>query len=163
MSAARNLGNVDHNGHDNHTPGELLPIGVVARRAGVPVSTVRYYESLGLIPAVRSAGNNRLFPRHVLRRIALIQISVKYGVPLAEVAELFVDVPSDRPPTPRDWDRISARWEEHLERRQAVLDRMREELSGCIGCGCLSQTRCAVVNSADRLGDEGSGPRRVIA
>lgn len=141
---------------------DLLPIGQVAHRAGVPVSTVRYYESLGLIPAVRSAGNTRLFPRHVLRRIALIQVSVRYGISLAEVAELFADLPADRPPSREAWQHISALWAQQLERQQQVLNRMQSELAGCIGCGCLSQDRCAVLNSQDRLGEEGSGPRRVL-
>jgi MerR family redox-sensitive transcriptional activator SoxR len=141
---------------------DLLPIGHIAARAGVPVSTVRYYESLGLIPAVRSAGNARLFPRHVLRRIALIQVSVRYGISLAEVATLLKDLPDHRPPSRAEWSTISATWGEHLARQQAVLERMQAELTGCIGCGCLSQTRCAVVNSDDRLRTDGSGPRRVL-
>ncbi|SDR77642.1 redox-sensitive transcriptional activator SoxR [Microterricola viridarii] len=141
---------------------DLLPIGQIARRAGVPVSTVRYYESIGLLPSVRSAGNTRQFPRHVLRRIAFIQISVRYGVSLSEVAEILATLPEEHPPTRADWKRISARWSEHLARQQAILASMQEELTGCIGCGCLSQTRCAVVNSRDRLGDDGPGPRRVL-
>ncbi|MFF3601756.1 redox-sensitive transcriptional activator SoxR [Kitasatospora indigofera] len=147
---------------DTPTSADLLPIGQIARRAGVPVSTVRYYESIGLLPAVRSAGNTRYFPRHVLRRIAFIQVSVRYGVTLGEVAALLATLPSDHPPTRADWARISASWAEHLARQQAILARMQEELTGCIGCGCLSQTRCAVVNSRDRLGDDGPGPRRVL-
>ncbi|AMB59907.1 redox-sensitive transcriptional activator SoxR [Microterricola viridarii] len=141
---------------------DVLPIGQIARRAGVPVSTVRYYESLGLLPAVRSAGNTRLFPRHVLRRIAFIQVSVRYGVTLSEVAEILASLPEDHPPTRADWKRISATWSEHLARQQAILARMQEELTGCIGCGCLSQTRCAVVNSRDALGADGPGPRRIL-
>jgi MerR family redox-sensitive transcriptional activator SoxR len=141
---------------------DLLPIGHIAARAGVPVSTVRYYETLGLIPAVRSTGNARLFPRHVLRRIALIQVSVRYGISLAEVAVLLKDLPDHRPPSRAEWGAISATWGEHLARQQAVLARMQAELTGCIGCGCLSQTRCAVVNSNDRLRTDGSGPRRVL-
>lgn len=147
---------------DKLTSGDLLPIGQIARRAGVPVSTVRYYESIGLLPAVRSAGNTRQFPRHVLRRIAFIQISVRYGVPLSEVAEILATLPEEHAPTRADWKRISAIWSEHLARQQAILARMQEELTGCIGCGCLSQTRCAVVNSRDKLGAEGPGPRRVL-
>jgi len=141
---------------------DLLPIGQVAARAGVPVSTIRYYETLGLIPAVRSSANARMFPRHVLRRIALIQVSVKYGIPLAEVAEMLSDLPDDRPPSRAEWGTISATWGEHLKRQQAVLERMQAELTGCIGCGCLSQSRCAVLNSEDRLRTDGSGPRRVL-
>ena len=141
---------------------DLLPIGQVAARAGVPVSTVRYYETLGLIPAMRSAGNARLFPRHVLRRIALIQVSVRYGISLAEVADMLKDLPDSRPPSRAEWSTISATWGEHLARQRAVLERMQAELTGCIGCGCLSQTRCAVVNSDDRLRTDGAGPRRVL-
>ncbi|TFD94814.1 redox-sensitive transcriptional activator SoxR [Cryobacterium lactosi] len=141
---------------------DLLPIGQIAARAGVPVSTVRYYETQGLIPATRSNGNARLFPRHVLRRIALIQVSVRYGISLAEVAEMLKDLPDSRPPSRAEWSTISASWGEHLARQQAVLERMQAELTGCIGCGCLSQTRCAVVNSDDRLRTDGAGPRRVL-
>lgn len=141
---------------------DLLSIGQIAARAGVPVSTVRYYETLGLIPAVRSAGNARLFPRHVLRRIALIQVSVRYGISLAEVAGLLKDLPDHRPPSREEWSTISTTWGEHLARQQAVLARMQAELTGCIGCGCLSQTRCAVVNSDDRLRTDGAGPRRIL-
>ncbi|TFC52739.1 MULTISPECIES: redox-sensitive transcriptional activator SoxR [unclassified Cryobacterium] len=141
---------------------DLLPIGQIAARAGVPVSTVRYYETLGLIPALRSSGNVRLFPRHVLRRIALIQVSVRYGISLAEVAVILKDLPDSRPPSRAEWGTISATWGEHLARQQAVLERMQAELTGCIGCGCLSQTRCAVVNSDDRLRTDGAGPRRVL-
>jgi len=141
---------------------DLLPIGQVAARAGVPVSTIRYYETLGLIPAVRSSANARMFPRHVLRRIALIQVSVRYGIALAEVADMLSDLPDDRPPSRAEWGTISATWGEHLKRQQAVLERMQAELTGCIGCGCLSQSRCAVLNSEDRLRTDGSGPRRVL-
>jgi len=141
---------------------DLLPIGQIAARAGVPVSTVRYYESLGLIPAVRSAGNVRLFPRHVLRRIALIQVSVRFGISLAEVADLLHGLPDHRAPSRLEWAAIASTWGDHLARQQAVLARMQAELTGCIGCGCLSQTRCAVVNSNDRLRTDGAGPRRVL-
>jgi len=141
---------------------DLLSIGQIAARAGVPVSTVRYYETLGLIPALRSSGNARLFPRHVLRRIALIQVSVRYGISLAEVAEMLKELPDSRPPSRAEWSTISATWGEHLARQRAVLERMQAELTGCIGCGCLSQTRCAVVNSDDRLRTDGAGPRRVF-
>jgi MerR family redox-sensitive transcriptional activator SoxR len=141
---------------------DLLPIGHIAERAGVPVSTVRYYETLGLIPAVRSSANVRMFPRHVLRRIALIQVSVRYGITLAEVAVLLQDLPDHRPPSRAEWAAIATSWGEHLARQRAVLERMQAELTGCIGCGCLSQTLCAVVNSDDRLRTDGSGPRRVL-
>ncbi|WP_223694955.1 redox-sensitive transcriptional activator SoxR [Leifsonia poae] len=141
---------------------DLLPIGRVARRSGVPVSTVRYYDSLGLLPSVRSPGNTRLFPRHALRRIAFIQVSVRYGLSLAAVAELFADLPDDRPPSREAWRRISAAWADELARRQEVLTRMQDELTGCLGCGCLSQDRCVVVNSQDKLGEDGAGPRRVL-
>lgn len=141
---------------------DLLSIGQIAARAGVPVSTVRYYETLGLIPAVRSAGNARQFPRHVLRRIALIQVSVRYGISLAEVAGLLAELPDHRPPSRDEWSTISTTWGEHLARQQALLARMQAELTGCIGCGCLSQTRCAVVNSDDRLRSDGAGPRRIL-
>ncbi|UCR89752.1 redox-sensitive transcriptional activator SoxR [Mycetocola spongiae] len=140
---------------------DLLSIGEVARRSGAAVSAVRYYEDIGLLPAERGAGNARLFRRHVLRRISLIQIASRLGISLADVAEVFATLPAHKPPTQADWERISLGWQEQLARRAAMLERMRAELTGCLGCGCLSADHCTLLNPQDRLGQEGPGARRV--
>lgn len=144
------------------TSNDLLPIGQIAQRAGIAVSAVRYYESQGLLPVVRSSGNTRLFPRHVLRRVAVIQASVRFGMSLAQVRDLFDGLPDDRSPDDEDWQRVTRLWSAHLERQQEILLRMQQQIAGCIGCGCLSQSVCAVANSDDSLSEGGSGPRRMV-
>jgi MerR family redox-sensitive transcriptional activator SoxR len=141
---------------------ELLSIGEMARRSGMAVSAIRYYESQGLLPAQRTSGNTRRFPRHTLRRLALIQVASRYGVTLSEVAEIFTALPQDRAPTKRDWQRISRHWCQQLEQRKHALTRMQEELTGCIGCGCLSLQTCVLLNPQDRLFTQGPGPRRLL-
>lgn len=140
---------------------ELLAIGEVARRTGASVSAVRYYESLGLLPAQRTSGNNRVFPRHTIRRVSVIQASVRFGLSLTQIAELLGPLPADRPPTKRDWRKISMRWNAHLEERKQAITRLQKELTGCLGCGCLSLTACTLLNPADALGEQGPGPRRL--
>lgn len=141
---------------------DLLSIGEIAARSGASVSAVRYYEQLGLLPAERTAGNRRVFPRHVLRRVALIQIAGKFDIPLSEVAEVFKTLPAHRPPSQADWVRISAAWDDRLRLREEELHRLRTELTGCLGCGCLSVGRCTLLNPGDRLGGRGPGARRVL-
>ncbi|MBA4021129.1 MAG: redox-sensitive transcriptional activator SoxR [Gordonia sp.] len=140
---------------------ELLSIGQVAARTGVAVSAVRYYETLGLIPAVRTAGNMRKFPRHTIRRVSLIQLAVRFGIPLAEVAEVFASLPDGRTPNKKDWQKISHGWNERLEERKQAIGRMQNELTGCIGCGCLSLKTCNLLNPGDERGREGPGARRI--
>lgn len=143
------------------TSADLLPIGQIAQRAGVAVSAVRYYESLGLLPSVREPGRRRMFGRHVLRRIAVIQASVRFGLTLAEVREMFLMLPNDRPPGDAEWRQVTQRWSAHLAQQQQTLARMQEQIAGCIGCGCLSQSICAVVNSEDTLAAAGPGAQRI--
>ena len=139
---------------------DLLPIGEVAARAGVTVPTVRFYEERGLIRSVRSAGNQRRFERHTLRRIAVVRAGQRFGLSLAEIADALGALPEDRPPTKRDWTRLSSRWQALLTERIEAMTRVRDGLESCIGCGCLSLRTCPVYNRDDELAAEGPGPRR---
>lgn len=140
-------------------PNELLPIGVVATRAGVSVPTVRYYESRGLITAVRSAGNRRLFPRHTLRRLAVVAAGQRVGLSLQQIGAALAELPPDRAPNQRDWTRMSEHWATLVAGRIAELQALQRDLEGCIGCGCLSLGRCTLVNPDDQAATEGSGSR----
>ncbi|MFJ4188042.1 redox-sensitive transcriptional activator SoxR [Kitasatospora sp. NPDC089509] len=147
---------------DSAAPVDLLSVGEVARRAGIATSAVRFYEDQGLISSERSAGNQRRYRRHVLRRISLILVAKRLGIPLAEVAEVFTGLPEDRMPGKHDWERISRRWAEQLRARRTELERLEGELTGCIGCGCVSLRRCRVLNPGDELATEGPGPRLLL-
>ena len=139
---------------------DLLAIGEVAERSGVSVPTVRFYEARGLIRSTRTAGNQRRFERHVLRRIAVVRAGQRFGLSLGEIADALAALPDDRPPTKRDWTRMSQRWHDVLTARIEAMERVRDGLSGCIGCGCLSLRSCPVYNPQDELAAEGPGPRR---
>ena len=139
---------------------DLLPIGEVAERSGVSVPTVRFYEERGLIRSVRTSGNQRRFERHALRRIAVVRAGQRFGLSLAEIGEALATLPDDRPPTKRDWTRLSTRWHALLSERIAAMTAVRDGLASCIGCGCLSLRSCPVYNHADELAAEGPGPRR---
>ncbi|ALD12013.1 redox-sensitive transcriptional activator SoxR [Clavibacter capsici] len=144
-----------------HAPDELLTVGEMTRRTGVAASALRFYEDLGLIAAERTAGNQRRYARHMLRRVSLITVAKRLGIPLADVQATFDDVPLDRPPSHADWQRASRRWKRLLEERRQGIERLERELTGCIGCGCLSMRACGLLNPDDALGDRGAGPRRV--
>ena len=144
-----------------HDPDELLSIGEMSRRTGVAVSALRYYEELGLIASDRTAGHQRRYPRHMLRRVSLISVAKRLGVPLADVQEAFESVPLDGTPSHEDWQRASRRWKRQLEERRRGLERLEHELTGCIGCGCLSMKACALLNPDDALAATGAGPRRL--
>lgn len=136
-----------------------LSVGEVATRSGVPVSTIHFYESKGLIQSWRSAGNQRRYPRGVLRRIAVIKVAQRTGVPLTVIGEALATLPEGRPPTAQDWNRMSAVWKAELDARIARLTKLRDQLDGCIGCGCLSLEACPLRNPRDELAREGAGPR----
>lgn len=136
-----------------------LSVGEVAERSGVAVSTIHFYESKGLITSWRSSGNQRRFPRDVLRRIAVIKVAQRLGVPLATIAQALKTLPDGRTPTAEDWKRLSAAWKADLDERIAVLTRLRDGLEGCIGCGCLSLGECPLRNPWDELSEDGPGPR----
>ncbi|MGC2976187.1 redox-sensitive transcriptional activator SoxR [Brevibacterium sp. FAM 25378] len=141
------------------SPTDLLSVGDVAARTGVAVSALHFYERQGLIVSERTAGGQRRYARHVLRRISVIQVAKRMGIPLAEVADVFDDLPDDRMPGKTDWRRISERWRGKLEARRREIERMESELVECIGCGCVSLRSCRVLNPDDELGSSGSGPR----
>jgi MerR family redox-sensitive transcriptional activator SoxR len=139
---------------------DLLSVGEVAERAGVSVPTVRFYETRGLIRSTRSAGNHRRYERHVLRRIAVVRAGQRFGLGLAEIGEALEALPLDRPPTKRDWARMSSRWHAALSARIEAMERVRDGLADCIGCGCLSLRTCPAYNPQDELSVDGPGPRR---
>ncbi|MCR4514340.1 redox-sensitive transcriptional activator SoxR [Aeromicrobium sp. 50.2.37] len=141
-------------------PTDQLTPQEVSQRSGVAVSALHFYESRGLISATRTSGNQRRYRREVLRRLAFVQFSQRLGIPLAEVGAALETLPSDRTPTKRDWARLTARWREDLDQRIERLQRLRDDLDGCIGCGCLSLRSCAVYNHDDELAGLGSGPHR---
>ncbi|MFY0409215.1 redox-sensitive transcriptional activator SoxR [Solicola sp. PLA-1-18] len=138
-----------------------LSVGEVSERSGVAVSALHFYERKGLIEAERSSGNQRRYRRDVLRRIALIRIGQRVGIPLAEIREALESLPGGRTPTRRDWERLSRQWRDDLDTRIRALQELRDDFTGCIGCGCLSLRTCTVSNPGDRLGVEGPGPRRL--
>jgi MerR family redox-sensitive transcriptional activator SoxR len=142
---------------------ETLTIGDFAVRSGVAPSALRYYEKEGLIRSTRTAGNQRRYHRSELRRVAFIRIAQQVGVSLDEIREALESLPENRTPTKADWSRLSARWRRRLDERIALMERLRDQLTGCIGCGCLSMQRCKLVNPRDRLAEYGSGPRTLLA
>jgi MerR family transcriptional regulator, redox-sensitive transcriptional activator SoxR len=137
----------------------LLPIGEVARRSGVAASALRFYEERGLITSERVGAGRRQFPRPVLRRIAFIVFAQKVGLTLEEIGEELAKLPPDRAPTRADWSRLSAGWSGRIDERIAELERLKEGLGECIGCGCLSLDRCKLANPDDRAARGGPGPR----
>ena len=139
----------------------LLTIGQVAERSGVAVSALRYYEAQGLVSASRTAGGARRFPRSVLRRLAFVRAAQNVGLTLPEIREALAALPEDRTPSGRDWARLSAAWRDRLDERIRALEQLRDGLSSCIGCGCLSLTRCALYNPGDVAAAEGPGARRL--
>ena len=141
---------------------DLLTIGDMAARSGVAQSALRYYEREGLIRSTRTGGNQRRYERHELRRIAFIRIAQQVGVSLEEIREALAELPESRTPTKADWARLSARWRRKLEARIAMMERLRDQLTGCIGCGCLSLSRCKLINPEDRLAARGTGPQMII-
>ena len=144
-----------------HALGDHLTIGELSRRSGIATSALRYYESLGLIAAERTSGNQRRYPRHMLRRVALVAVAKRLGIPLGDVREALASVPLDRVPTQSEWQRASRLWRTTLEQRRRALERLENELTGCIGCGCLSLRSCGLLNPDDALGAEGPGARRL--
>lgn len=135
-----------------------LSVGELARRSGVAVSTLHFYEKRGLIASARTAGNQRRYPRAVLRRVAVIKVAQRMGVPLAEIAEALNLLPADEVPGKADWTALSAQWRRQLDQRIAGLQQLRDQLDSCIGCGCLSLKACPLRNEGDALAEAGPGP-----
>lgn len=142
--------------HKELTPGET------AERAGVAVSALHFYERLGLITSRRTAGNQRRYHRDVLRRIAFIRVSQSLGISLAQIEGALSTLPDGATPTKADWARLSRQWRADLDARIDQLERLRDNLDGCIGCGCLSLKSCSLYNSQDWLAANGPGPRRLL-
>ena len=140
------------------SPPKELGVGELAERAGVAVSALHFYEAKGLIHSVRSGGNQRRYARSVLRRLAVIKVAQRVGMPLAAIAEALNALPSGRTPTVADWRRLSASWKLELEERIRTLTQLRDQLDGCIGCGCLSLKACPLRNAQDALARDGAGP-----
>ena len=142
---------------------DLLTIGEVAQRTGLAVSAIRFYEEKGLVEPIRTSGNQRRFLRSDIRRLSFILIAQQLGLPLSEIEEQLHKLPHGRTPNARDWQKISKSIRGTLDRKIAQLERTRDRLDGCIGCGCLSLTHCKLYNKDDRLAGEGPGPRQVLA
>lgn len=143
-------------------PAAELTVGQVAARAGVAVSALHFYEEKGLISSRRTSGNQRRYPRETLRRVAVIRVAQRVGIPLRMVKEAFATLPDGRTPDREDWALLSAAWCDELDTRIDQLTRLRNNLADCIGCGCLSLDRCLLRNRDDKLGAQGSGPRRLL-
>lgn len=144
------------------SPGALqreLSIGAVSARSGVAVSALHFYESKGLIHSRRSSGNQRRYPREVLRRVAVIKVAQRAGIPLAEIKEALSALPDERTPTAEDWRALSSRWRAELDARIERLTGLRDQLDGCIGCGCLSLRDCPLRNPGDSAAAGGPGAR----
>uniref|UniRef100_A0A486XTR2 Redox-sensitive transcriptional activator SoxR n=1 Tax=Rheinheimera sp. BAL341 TaxID=1708203 RepID=A0A486XTR2_9GAMM len=132
-------------------------VGRVAKRCGVTISTLHFYEQKGLIHSWRNAGNQRRYKPEVLRRIAIIKAAQKVGISLDEVKQAFLSLPDNRTPTTDDWQQLSQSWQQILDARIAYLQTLRDYLTGCIGCGCLSMSKCPLYNPDDKLAQQGSG------
>ncbi len=137
---------------------QVLSVGEVAKRSGVAVSTIHFYERKGLIEGWRSGGNQRRYPRKILRRIAIIRIAQRAGIPLATIAEHLAKLPN-RNVSAAQWHDLSSEWRDELNSRIVSLTQLRDQLEGCIGCGCLSLSDCPLRNPEDKLAEEGAGPQ----
>jgi len=137
---------------------KLLSVGQLAARSGVAVTALHFYETKGLIRSTRNAGNQRRYPRAVLRRVAVIKMAQRLGIPLADIATALAALPNDHIPTAVDWQRLSEGWRDDLNRRIDEMILLRDQLDGCIGCGCMSLKECPLRNRQDHLADAGPGP-----
>jgi MerR family redox-sensitive transcriptional activator SoxR len=137
----------------------ILSVGEVAKRTGVAVSALHFYEAKGLIQSFRNSGNQRRYSREVLRRVSIIKVAQRLGIPLASIHDAFAALPERRTATAEDWRKLSARWKADLDDRIAKLTALRDQLTGCIGCGCLSLSACPLRNPKDILAENGPGPQ----
>lgn len=138
----------------------LLTIGELSARSGVAASALRFYEQQGLIRSTRTGGNQRRYDRTELRRVSFIRIAQQIGIPLAQIRSALGELPDSRTPTKQDWARLSRKWRTELDHRILMLQKLRNDLTGCIGCGCLSLQSCGLYNPGDELAAEGPGPQR---
>ncbi|RUO55941.1 redox-sensitive transcriptional activator SoxR [Pseudidiomarina homiensis] len=135
-----------------------LSVGQIAERCGVNVSAIHFYERKGLIHSSRSTGNQRRFGREAIRRVSIIKVAQQLGISLEEVAEVFEPLPKFGAPSKADWQSVAEQWQQRLQQRIAKLQRLKDSLTGCIGCGCLSMTACPLYNADDKLAQQGPGP-----
>lgn len=133
-------------------------VGKVAKRCGVKISTLHFYEQKELIHSWRNIGNQRRYKPDVLRRVSVIKAAQKMGVSLEAIKTAFLTLPNNRTPTTKDWELLSSVWQEELNQRITKMEKLRDLLAGCIGCGCLSMSKCPIYNEDDKLAAEGSGP-----
>ena len=140
-------------------PSTYLTIGEVAQRSGVNASALRFYERRQLIQSDRSQGNQRRYHRAVLRRVALIRVAQHLGFTLTEITDALSHLPQHKQPSEKDWQKLSKNWRDALNERISLLERTRDQLDGCIGCGCLSLERCALYNPTDQVAKRGPGPQ----
>jgi len=138
-----------------------LTVGEVAARSGVAVSAIHFYEVKGLITSWRNRGNQRRYPREALRRVSIIKVAQRLGIPLASIKAALDTLPRGRTPTAQDWKKLSARWHADLDDRISKMTKLRDQLTGCIGCGCLSMKDCPLRNPFDELGQRGPGPQLI--
>lgn len=141
---------------------DILTIGQLAERSGLAISAIRYYEREGLIHPSRNAGGQRRFLRSDIRRLSFIRVAQQFGLTLPQIREELARLPNHRTPTPKDWSRISRNFHDHLTAQIETLTRLRDNLDGCIGCGCLSFKKCGLYNQDDRAAALGSGPRYLM-
>ncbi|MFS2224163.1 redox-sensitive transcriptional activator SoxR [Pantoea sp. B65] len=142
---------------DRNCQKTILTPGDVAKRCGVAVSALHFYEAKGLISSTRNAGNQRRYNRDVLRRVAIIKIAQRIGIPLATVSDSLVNTPPDKRISVKAWAEMTRQWRAELDKRIETLTRLRDQLDGCIGCGCLSMSECPLRNPDDRLSLQGTG------
>jgi len=141
---------------------KFLSVGSLAERSGVAASALRFYEAKGLIASIRTSGNQRRYHPSMLRRIALIQVAQSVGFTLEEILDELDSLPMNKAATRQDWERVAIKWQKDLDAKINRIQLLRDNLTGCIGCGCLSMKQCHLLNPDDALHEEGQGPRRII-
>jgi MerR family redox-sensitive transcriptional activator SoxR len=139
-----------------------LSIGALSERTGVARSALRFYEAEGLIHSERSSGGQRRYHRATLRRVSFIRVAQQVGLRLDEIREALASLPDGRTPTEQDWEKLAVSWRPRIDKQIALLERLRDRLDGCIGCGCLSMSHCKLLNPGDAVGERGPGPRYLI-
>ncbi len=140
----------------------MLTIGEVSERTGAATSALRFYEDQGLIHSERTSGGQRRYARDVIRRVSFIRATQQVGLSLGEIGNFMKSLPEERTPHRQDWGEVALSWQARLDEQMLLLERLKERLSGCIGCGCLSLDICPLFNPDDALGDEGPGPRLLM-
>lgn len=140
---------------------DYLTVGQLAKRSGVATSALRFYETRGLIASIRTSGNQRRYLPSMLRRIALIQVAQSIGFTLEEISKELNNLPINKTVNKNDWDKVARKWQKNLDGKMAKIQSLKNNLSGCIGCGCLSMEKCHLLNPNDKLQKQGSGAQRI--